>query len=230
MISRIFIPVVFVAALAGCSSNNTPGAQDHPTTALGDSSEPIKEQPFSADTHYAAGLLAETHGDYKAAISHYDATLRVEKDSPRALYRLGCIYALLKDYPTSIKQWKKYLAATDNSAAGYNNLAYTEELFGQPADAEMHYKMGLTADPKNEPCRINYGLMLARHNRMAEAILQLQAVLPAAHVHYDLAEVYELQHRPEMAKLEYRQALSLDPNFNDAKTKLTSLGEFGEED
>jgi Tfp pilus assembly protein PilF len=60
--------------------------------------------------------------------------------------------------------------------------------------------------------------------------VQLQTVLTQAEVHFNLAAVYELEHRPEMAKIEYKQALALDPNFKDAKEKLASLGDLVDEE
>jgi Flp pilus assembly protein TadD len=70
---------------------------------------------------------------------------------------------------------------------------------------------------------VNYGLMLARHGRINEGILQLQAVLTDAEVHYNLAGVYELANRKEQARVEYQQALELDPNMIEAKAKLAQL-------
>ena len=56
-------------------------------------------------------------------------------------------------------------------------------------EAETAYLRGIERDPKNVPCRTNYGLMLARLGRTAEGTLQLQAVLTPAEVHYNLASV-----------------------------------------
>jgi Tfp pilus assembly protein PilF len=67
--------------------------------------------------------------------------------------------------------------------------------------------------------------MLARHGRIGEATIQLQAVLSPAEVHYNLATVYELEQRKEMAKLEYQEAVASDPNFAEARNKLASLGD-----
>ena len=65
--------------------------------------------------------------------------------------------------------------------------------------------------------------MLARHGRPNEALLQLQAVLPPAKAHYDLASVYETMGRKREARTEYAKSLELDPAFGDARTKLASL-------
>jgi Tfp pilus assembly protein PilF len=89
--------------------------------------------------------------------------------------------------------------------------------------AEHNYKLGIQKDPTNPSCRVNYGLMLARHGRIGEATIQLQAVLSPAEVHYNLASVYELQNRKEMALIEYKQALAVDPKFDDARAKISAI-------
>src|SRR5206468_3325539 len=94
---------------------------------------------------------------------------------------------------------------------------------GQTDAAEEIFKKGIDRDPKCVPCRMNYGLMLARLGRTSEATLQLQTVLKPAEVHYNLASVYEQLHRTEEARMEYQKALKEDPNFRDAKVRLAAL-------
>ena len=91
------------------------------------------------------------------------------------------------------------------------------------ADAESAYQQGIHRDPKNNPCRINYGLMLARLNRTNEAIIHLQAVLPPAQVHYNLASVYEQQGALARAKEELEKAIAANPNMTEAQNKLATL-------
>jgi len=229
MIKRSFLPLAVLAAtLTGCtksSMNSTP-----PPNAMLADDTPLSNQPINSDTRFAAGQLAEARGDYSAAIIQYRKCLLRDRNDTRAIYRLGCVYATIGKYTESIDMWHRYLKLTNDSPNGYSNLAYTEELAGKPAEAEFDYKQGISKDPTNEPCRINYGLMLARHGRTGEAVIQLQAVLTPAQVHFNLAEVYEIAHRTEMAKIEYEESLALDPTFIDARNKLASLGEMFDEE
>jgi tetratricopeptide (TPR) repeat protein len=232
MTYRLFIPVaLLVAGLgSGCAQNHQNQASLDQKNSISATDEPIKNVPLNSATHYAAGQLAESRGDYANARTQYRAALAGDPAFTQAIYRLGCVYAEMKRYPESVEMWHKYIKATNESATGYSNLAYTEELAGNPNGAEADYKRGIASDPANEACRVNYGLMLARHGRIGEATIQLQAVLPPAQVHYNIATVYFLQHRPEQAKIEYQEALALDPNFADAREKLASLGDYADED
>lgn len=217
--------VVAALALGGCAKTQT--AMDNHNAEIAPDPKDVETEagpPLTADTHFAAGQLAESRGDLHAAVTQYQDALKLDEHHMATLYRLGCTYVQLKSYGEAMAVWHRYLEATDNSAFAYSNLAFTEELAGLPQKAEQDYQRGVARDPNNEPCRVNFGLMLARHGRVPEAIIQLQAVLDAAEVHFNIASVYELQNRPAMAKLEYKRALAVDPNFADAKEKLASLG------
>jgi tetratricopeptide (TPR) repeat protein len=216
----LFSLSLLACGIAGCATDAH--RDDHPTPVSVTEAAP---PPINADTHSAAGQLAEARGDVDDAVIQYKESLKLNKSHIQSLYRLGCLYATEGKFSDSIAIWNRYLKATANSAFGYSNLAFTEELAGNPGSAEADYKLGLKKDPGNSPCHINYGLMLARHGRIGEATTQLQAVLSPAEVHYNIASVYELQNRKEMALIEYKQALAVDPKFEDARAKLTSLGE-----
>lgn len=220
MTYRILLVLGMLAGLASGCAKSGAGASAHQDPS---SFEAVKEPPINANTHFAAGQLAESHQDYSVAIAQYKEALAQEPTLNIAMFRLGYVYAETKQYPQAIETWKRYVKATNGSAAAYSNLAFCEELAGNPGAAEADYQKGITVDPKNQACRVNYGLMLARHNRMNEAVIQLQSVLSAAEVHYNLAGVYATQGRKAMAKAEYQKAFDLDPNLLDAKTRLAQL-------
>jgi tetratricopeptide (TPR) repeat protein len=70
---------------------------------------------------------------------------------------------------------------------------------------------------------VNYGLMLARMNRINEAITHLGAILSPAEVHYNIGSVYEQTGRTQEAKAEYEKAISMDPGLKDARIRLARL-------
>jgi tetratricopeptide (TPR) repeat protein len=218
------VSVLALAALlaAGCqsSNNSSAGAKSNPRTTNPDKFETTADPPLKARTRFAAGQLAESQGDTNRAIQQYWEAVKVDPKCDEALFRLGVLYCQLKDYPDAIISWKLYLKATNDDATGYSNLAFCEELAGHRAAAESAYRKGLEKDPQNRACRVNFGLMLARDNKLSEATIQLQTVLTAAEVHYNLASVMEQQGKKDQARAEYRKALDLDPNLSDAQVRL----------
>jgi Tfp pilus assembly protein PilF len=180
-------------------------------------------KPLTAETHFAAAQFAQSNGDAVVAVQQYQQALKLKPKYPEALFGLGMLYASQQQYPQAIESLEKYVSATDGSASAYSNLGFCFELAGQSDQAELAYKAGIAKEPKNQPCRVNYGLLLARQGKMAEATAQLQVVLTPAQVHYNIASVLEGQGRNEQAKAEYAQALQLDPNMNDAKARLAAM-------
>ena len=183
----------------------------------------VKEPKIGADTWFAAGQLQEAQGNIQAAVAQYQRVLKVNDEHHGALYRLGVLYATARDYPAAVAIWKRYIGATHHSAVGYSNLGFCYELAGQPKEAERAYMTGIERDSDSTPCRINYGLMLARHGRVNEGIAQMRAVLTPAEVHFNVGSVHEGLGRNELARLEYRKALALDPTLRDATLRLQRL-------
>ncbi len=232
--ARLIFPLLLVltATLAGCSKKSEnggggPNGQIANGTGNGgprDAFEAAKgDPPIAADTHFAAATYAEEVGHHARAADLYRSALKREPKHLGAMYRLGVVHAKLQQHDEAIALWKRYVKATGESAEAYSNLAYAYELAGLPDDAEAAYGAGIDRDAKNVPCRVNYGLMLARRGDVTGAVVQLRAVLDEADVHYNLASVHELQGRTDQARLEYRKALELDPQFRDAQARLDAI-------
>jgi tetratricopeptide (TPR) repeat protein len=183
----------------------------------------IQERPLTADSHYAAGQLAEVQGDLGRAVEQFQLALKIDPKHAGSLFQLALIYTSQQQFTDGVETWNRYIDATGKSASGYNNLGLCLELARRIPDAETAYKAGIARDANFEPCRVNYGLMLARQGRMDEAAHQLEAVLSPAEVHYNLASVLESQGKKEQAKAEYLKAIQLDPEMSDAKARLASL-------
>jgi tetratricopeptide (TPR) repeat protein len=185
--------------------------------------ESSEDPPFTATTRFAAGQLAESQGALPQAIAQYVETVKLDPSHQGAWFRLGVLYARAKQYPKAIDAWEHYVKATDGAAAAYSNLGFCHEVAGDAARAERAYRQGIERDPKHVPCRVNFGLMLARKGRESEALDQLCAVLTPAQAHYNVGSVYEQQGRKDQAKKQYRKALELDATFEDAETRLAQM-------
>ena len=182
-----------------------------------------RDPKINADTWFAAGQLHESQGNLPAAMEQYRRALKQNDEHHGALYRLGVLYATTHNFDDAIKTWKRYISVTHHSAVGYSNLGFCHELAGNPSEAERAYLTGIERDSDSAPCRINYGLMLARHGRIDDAVAQMQQVLTPAEVHFNIGSVHEGQGRNELARAEYQKALQLDPKLRDATLRLQKL-------
>ena len=175
--------------LSGCVTENQSTANGPiPSDAK---IEELKDPPITADTHYAAGQLAESSNDLDKAMSQYHMALQIDAKHAKSLFRIGVLQAQAKDYQAAIETWKRYLDATGHAATGWANLGFCYELSGQPNLAEFAYKSGIDRDPHDVTCHVNYGLMLARLGKPDEALREFSAVLTPAESHYNLASVFE---------------------------------------
>jgi tetratricopeptide (TPR) repeat protein len=199
------------------------GETNLPTDAQNATFETVKDPPITADTRFAAGQLAESRGMDDEAIKQYTEALRLNPRQQAALFRLAVLQTQLKQYPEAIQTWKGYVNATNESAAAYGNLGFCYELAGQSNEAEAAYLRGISRDPKEQTCRVNYGLMLAARADTEGALEQFQTVLSSAEAHYNIGSVFEQQGHKEQAKVEYRKALALNPNLADAQKRLDAM-------
>jgi tetratricopeptide (TPR) repeat protein len=210
--------LVLSLALVGCDASNN----DHMANAP-KPDDAIKNVPLNADTRFAAAQLAEAKGAYDEAILQYREALKLDPKHLHSLYGLACLQVQMRKYEGAIATWNRYVKATKGSALAYCDLAYAEEWAGRTAAAKADYERAVKKDPKDENCRVNYGMMLARSGEMEAAAKQLGAALPEAEVHYDLAAVYAARGNKMQARAEYQKALDIDPDLTDAKVKLASL-------
>ena len=111
--NKATIFVCLASFLCACSSHTAvPQSQKLAPDATADL--PIaKDPPMKANTRFAAGQVAESQGRLDAAIHQYNAALDIDPKNLPSLYRLGVIYAAMKDYDVSISIWKHYIEVSD---------------------------------------------------------------------------------------------------------------------
>jgi tetratricopeptide (TPR) repeat protein len=225
---RYISVVLMLALLAGCGSGNKKknekaGANAQSSQQNPDAFERGEDPPLNANTRYAAGQLAESMGDFNKAAMQYREAIKLDPKHRDAMFRLGSMLTQQRQYPEAVGVWQRYIELTNHAPAAYNNLAYTYEAAGQSDQAEATYRQCIERDPSQQACRLNYGRMLARYNRIDDAVAQFSTVLRPAEVSYNLGTVFEQQRKLEQARAYYRKALEQDPNLTDAKARLAAL-------
>jgi tetratricopeptide (TPR) repeat protein len=210
----------------GCTGNGNKKASfghgsrgDDPQDDFGTKEEPA----ITAKTHMAAGQVAESRGDIANALDQYKQAVKLNPKFTQAWYYLAVLEAQTRQFDESISAWQSYLKLVNDNAAAYANLGFTYDLAGRTGEAESAYKAGIKVDPQNKACRTNYGLLLGKQGRFDEAAAQFATVLPPAQVHYNLASIYEQRGQTSQARDEYKMALTIDPSFRSAQTRLSAL-------
>lgn len=184
----------------------------------------VENPSFNADTHFAAGRLAESQGQPKRALLQYEQCLKLNPKHEGAHYRIAMVHTEQRQLDAAIEAWKKYVKVTGETPASWNNLGYCYETAGRFDEAATAYQQAIRRDGAYQPARVNYGLMLARQQRFDEARMQLSAVLPPAAVEYNLGSVYEQLGRVDLARASYEKSLEINPRFDAARKRLEALG------
>jgi len=182
-----------------------------------------EDPPLTAQTHVAAGELAESQGDPSRAITQYKKALAIDPKTSIAVYRLGIVYSQIRSFDEAIDAWNTYSKMTGGAPEAFSNLGFCYEISGDKAMAANVFNEGIAKFPKHQGLRVNYGMLLARSGNIDEARKQLSEVLTEAQVHYNLGSLYEVQGRKELARQEYLQSIQADPNFIDARSRLATL-------
>lgn len=221
MTRRILSAAACATSLLGCAQPNkqqSNGQIDPDSPLISETVEP----KIDFETYVAAAKLAETRGQLPSAARQYQLALKARPNDAPTLRRLAIVQTTLGQTEPAVKTWKQYVAAHE-SADGFGGLGYSLELAGKSDEASATYEQGLIKFPNSELIRVNYGLLLARNGKEADAIDQLKVVLKPAAVEYNLASVYEQQGRLPEAKAHYATSLALDPKLIAAQERLAKL-------
>jgi tetratricopeptide (TPR) repeat protein len=224
---RTLILTTSIALLAGvgCKSSSTtaPAQSYKQPDAVLDLNEQQVQTRVNADTYFAAGQLSESQGRLDSAVMQYRQAIAADADHVQSLYALARLQTIARRYDQAIPAWERYVQATGQTPNAWNNLAKCYELAEQWADAEASYLRALERDPMHRQTRVNYGLLLARRDRVDEAEKMLGEVMPASVANYNIASVFEIRGMRQEARQRYEQALSYDPNFVEARQRLEML-------
>jgi tetratricopeptide (TPR) repeat protein len=225
---RFVMLAVACAAVAGtsvgCNSNNSQSPPTGPAVRAADPTDVmLTKQKIKPETYLAAGKVAEGSGRFDDAIANYRALLKDQPEHKEATYRLAITLTLAKRADEALAAWERYVKLTNGSADAWSNFAYTHQLAGNWKEAEASYMRALQVDPNCKSARTNYGLMLAQRGRFDEAEEQLNKVLGAREVQYNLGSVHELRGEYADARACYTAAIAIDRNFREAQQRLRLL-------
>lgn len=194
--------------------------------------EPFGGEPdITADTHFVAGQMHETHTvtkhgqavDARAiaihrrkAVEQYAKALKLDPNHTGALHRCATILAAMKQYNASIEYWNRYVAAVGETPDALVNLAITQEMAGQGTEAADTYRSAILKNPTHKTANVNLGMLLARSGDLQDAARHMSNVLEPAAVHWHLAHALEARGDNKAAERHYRAAQSLDPRYRRA--------------
>lgn len=214
------VVLLIVSGVVGCKSENDQASSGIPIDAKIAPADVVEPND---NAHLAAAQLALSQNNLPEAINQYNQVLSKDPNNKQALFNLGTLYVYQREFDKAIAAWDRYVRVTDNNAIAWSNLGRAHELAGHWKEAEVNYLRAIERDPHNKSARVNYGILLAKRDRVDEATKQLSTVLVPAEVQYNLGSVYELKKNFPKAKECFEKALSFDPELTVAKQRLDLL-------
>ncbi len=178
---------------------------------------------INSATYYAAALLLESQGNYRAAIEKYLKAIETDSSSIAAYNRLAMLYLKLKKYELAEDKLKEAIMLHPQSASLHNNLGFTYLLEHRYKDAEAELRNALSVNRNYVKAHINLAIALAQQDKYNQSLNHFLVGCSAAEANYNLALLLHSQGKYKLAKKYYKQALELDPNFAPALKALKLL-------
>jgi tetratricopeptide (TPR) repeat protein len=166
-------------------------------------------------------------GDYAGARIEAETYIRRVGRTPEALQNLGAIAAAQGRREEAVAIWKELLNGHENTVA---RLDLADALWnsGNTQEARFHYAKVLSNEPSNARAHNGMGLFWLSLSKLKEAESSFRAAVNAdrnfATGQYNLGIALERQNRLKEARAAFGDALSVRPDYPEAKRALERLG------
>ena len=206
---------------------------------------------YFAEAHFPKGLFFESKRRYDLAISEYQKAVRISPWEQTYYQNLAKIYQevglLIQDktqrirlLEKSVAVYKKHLELVPQDALSHNGLGIgymhlAEQLSDQSYYhlAKESFQRSIQMAPYFQEPYINLGTVFYRLGKKEEALqsydkaLQVNRYVPL--IYLNLGNLYAQEGEIKKAIGYWRDALDLDPNFEEAKRNIERNREFIEE-
>jgi tetratricopeptide (TPR) repeat protein len=113
----------------------------------------IGTAPADADLHDDVAVLYLELGRADAAVTHFEASLRLKPDSAPASFNLGTALALAGRLEPARAAFERALQIRPDYSAAHNNLGNVLAVMGKGDEAIRHFREALRLDPNNAQAR-----------------------------------------------------------------------------
>ncbi len=205
--------------------------------ATGRFAEAVRLEPRYGEAHRNYGLALQGLGRNEEAIAHLQEAVRLEPRSAVAHDALGTALLRQGRPEAAVEKYRAAVAADPSYAETRHNLGFALESLGRLDEAVAAYREALrlglgTSLPRDNLGRALYSRANQFHtqNRLEEAVAAYREALTvvsaprAAEVHNDLGVALAGLGRFPEARDEFRAALTIRPDFPDARANLARAG------
>ena len=178
---------------------------------------------LNASTYVAHGHLLERQGNFERAERQYREALKLTPNLTSARNRLGITLNKLGRHPEATAEFRTAAAQAPGSAHLLNNLGFSLHLEGKYDEAEEALSQALGLRPTFRRARMNRALVLAKLGRYDDAFADFCLTGTEADAHYNLAVMQAESREYAEAAHSLERALTLNPEFADARQQLRQI-------
>ncbi len=177
--------------------------------------------------HYNLGMASFEKGDYRAAIKHFERSIRINPNVARTHNELGMCYLFLKENDKAVPHFERALEIDPSFAEAHNNIGISLFGLGRFTEAEQHFQATLSSPEygtKFIPL-FNLGNLYHNQERYADAIAIYERALEdeekitaeyRINIHLQLGNSLLAVNRYRDAYQHYELVLVLNPRLVEA--------------
>jgi len=222
----IILLMGLLGPLAGCqlisqenlTSTTTPDLNKAETT--GKAELPAKA---TAEVCLTTARLLEKDGKDGDAIVLYEKARQNGPNKVQISRRLAVLYDKQKDYKHAMEEFNQLLKRFPKDVDLLNDVGYCYYNQGNWPEAEKYLRQATTLNPNHKRAWINLGMTLAQNNHRDDSLEAFTKVVSPAQARCNLAFILTTQGKFNEAKIEYRQALTFEPDLELARNALAKL-------
>lgn len=179
------------------------------------------------EAHMFLALLEDVQGNDEAALGQYDKAREVEPDMAVLAVFMGDIHFEQGRLDDAVALYNEAVAADPELGLAHYGLGRVFERREEVEKARTAYERGVEAAPDMTDMRFRLGTMLRRDGQFESALEHLLHAniidSELVHVRYELGLTYEALSRFSAAEHEYRSVLRIDPEHDQARSRLAAL-------
>lgn len=187
----------------------------------------IQQSPLDAYLYWKYGLMLEELQDPSDAARQYEIVFKYEPTNYLACAKLALCYGLMGNIEAAIEYNIKTLKMYPTSADAYFNLGFAYQLKQMNDKAIRNYKKAIQMNPEHAKAYNNLAVLLYNKGKIKEALntyrTGIKHVPNNVDLHSNLGIMLKEQGQKDEAIIELKEALSIDPNFANARKVLNSL-------
>ncbi len=185
----------------------------------------LRDNPSCWLAHVNLGIaIAETKGDLKQAMRHFEAALRLQPDLQEGHLNLGLAYQKLGRFEEAAANYEKSLGEGPEQAETYVALCAARRALGRLPEAKAACEHALALEPESAAGQFGLGATLRRMGDLERALPALASAARLApeqgEIHAELGLVLLNLGRPEDAASAYQKALEVGPRSAESVANL----------